>query len=121
MNKQTFYALIVGSVPPSAEVVAKGDDEGFARDHLAKWLIDHPLGEFEEAIVVKVRPEGLDLQPSVSVGIKLASLAVHADELLEGGAGGEFDAQAIKSLLVDPEVQAFLETLRPLALLPEKR
>lgn len=125
MNKQTFYALIVGSVPPSAEVIAKGDDEEFARAHLKLWLIDHPLGEFEEAIVVKVVADGPAIQPSVSVGIKLASLAVHADEMIETGitAPGNalFDLQALQSLLVDPEVQAYLETLRPLALLPEKR
>lgn len=61
-----------------------------------------------------------DLQPSVSVGIKLASLAVHAEELL-GPDGHVFDRAAIESLLSDAEVVAYLDVLRPLALLPEKR
>lgn len=61
-----------------------------------------------------------DLQPSVSVGIKLASIAVHTDELLSP-AGHQLDVDAIKGLLSDPEVVAYLETLRPLALLPVKR
>lgn len=62
-----------------------------------------------------------DLQPSVTVGIKLASIAVHADELLSPGGSVEFDGNAIRGLLADPEVVAYLDTLRPLALLPEKR
>ena len=62
-----------------------------------------------------------DLQPSVSVGIKLASLAVHADELLSPGGSVEFDGAAIRGLLNDPEVKVYIETLRPLALLPVKR
>lgn len=61
-----------------------------------------------------------ELQPSVSVGIKLASLAVHAEELLAPGGHG-FDRVAIEGLLQDPEVVAYLDLLRPLALLPEKR
>lgn len=60
------------------------------------------------------------LQPSVSVGIKLASIAVHADEMLAPG-GSSFDAEAIKGLLTDAEVIAYLDLLRPLALLPVKR
>lgn len=63
---------------------------------------------------------GADLQPSVSVGVKLASLAVHADELLSPG-GHALDAEAIRGLLDDAEVVAYLDKLRPLALLPVKR
>ncbi len=62
-----------------------------------------------------------DLQPSASVGIKLASLAVHADELLSPGGDTHFDGEAIKGILADAEVQAYIETLRPFALLPVKR
>lgn len=62
-----------------------------------------------------------DFQPSVSVGIKLASLAVHADELLSPGGSAEFDGTAIKTLLADSEVVAYLDLLRPFALLPMKR
>jgi hypothetical protein len=62
-----------------------------------------------------------DFQPSVSVGIKLASLAVHADELLSQGGNVEFDGTAIRGILNDPEVVAYIESLRPYALLPEKR
>jgi hypothetical protein len=54
------------------------------------------------------------------VGIKLASIAVHADELLSPG-GHHFDAATLKALLADPEVVGYLEQLRPLALLPVKR
>lgn len=60
------------------------------------------------------------LQPSASVGIKLASLAVHANEMLSSG-GHAFDAETIRSLLRDPEIVAYLDVLRPLALLPVER
>lgn len=63
----------------------------------------------------------VDLQPSVSVGIKLASLAVHAEEMLAPGGSVAFDGAAINGILADPEVRDYIETLRPLALLPEKR
>lgn len=62
-----------------------------------------------------------DLRPSVSVGIKLASLAVHADELLSPTGSFEFDGPPIRSMLGDPEVVAYFDLLRPLALLPVKR
>lgn len=58
--------------------------------------------------------------PNMGVAIKLASIAVHADELTSPD-GHPFDAEAIRVLLADPELVAYLDTLRPLALLPEKR
>ncbi len=64
--------------------------------------------------------QSVALAPSVSVGIKLASIAVHTDEMLSDG-GHAFDAEAIRTLLADPEVVAYLDVLRPLALLPVKR
>lgn len=58
--------------------------------------------------------------PSFPVAIKLASIAVHADEVTSPGAH-ELDVATIKSLLSDPEVTEYLETLRGMALLPVKR
>jgi hypothetical protein len=52
--------------------------------------------------------------------VKLASIAVHAEELLEPG-GHEIDAEAIRGLLSDPDVAHLLAELRGLALLPVKR
>ena len=62
----------------------------------------------------------ITLVPTASVGIKLACIAVHADEVTSPGAH-PFDADAIRGLLDDPEIVAYLEKLRPLALLPVKR
>ncbi len=58
--------------------------------------------------------------------VKLASIAVHAEEMitsLEGGDlhGAHFDGEAIKGLLADPDVKACLEDLRVDAMLPLKR
>ncbi len=52
--------------------------------------------------------------------IKLASIAVHADELI-GPNGALVDASVIRSLLTDPEVAEVLLALEMKALLPVKR
>lgn len=62
-----------------------------------------------------------ELRPSLAVGLKLASLAVHADELLSAGGSVEFDGAAIRGLLADPDVAAYLALLEPHALLPKRR
>lgn len=51
---------------------------------------------------------------------KLASIAVHADELLSLG-GHEFDRIALRSALDDPEVKAWIEQMTDAALAPRKR
>lgn len=52
--------------------------------------------------------------------MKLGSIAVHADELLSAD-GHDFDRVAIRSLLSDPEVEAFVADMTAKALLPVKR
>lgn len=59
--------------------------------------------------------------------VKLASIVVHADEILSGppgewkpGPGFMFDLAAIRSLIDDPDVKEFIKSLDP-ALLPVKR
>lgn len=56
----------------------------------------------------------------MSLIVKLASLAVHVDEMLSSG-GTVADEIAIQGLLADPEVQGFLTQLGNMALLPVKR
>ncbi len=51
---------------------------------------------------------------------KIGSILVHADEAT-ASKGHPFDVVAIRSLIDDPEVQAFLGLLRKYALLPVKR
>lgn len=58
--------------------------------------------------------------PDFSVAVKLASIAVHADEATSPGAHA-LDVAAIKTLLADQEVMEYMETLRGMALLPVKR
>jgi hypothetical protein len=61
----------------------------------------------------------LNVVLTVQQAVKLGSIVVHADELTTPG-GHEFDATAIRSLLADPDVKAFLTTLGP-GMLPVKR
>lgn len=55
---------------------------------------------------------------SLALASKLASIAVHADELL-GPGGHDFDRTALLQAIGDPEVKAWLASLGPLA--PVKR
>lgn len=61
------------------------------------------------------------LQPSLTLLIKLGSIAVHADELTEneGHAAHAFDMVALRQLIVDPEVSRWVRDMG--ALLPLKR
>lgn len=51
---------------------------------------------------------------------KLASIVVHADELI-GPDGHVFDKDALRSALNDHEIKLWLETMSSLALAPVKR
>lgn len=51
---------------------------------------------------------------------KVGSFLVHVEEAMSDK-GHNFDAIAARQLLSDPEVQAWLDGLRALALLPVKR
>jgi hypothetical protein len=57
---------------------------------------------------------------SVSLLVKLASIAVHLEEA-RSAKGHHFDWTTIDSLLADPEVRAFLDAPENAALLPLKR
>lgn len=58
--------------------------------------------------------------PTLSVLVKLGSIARHADEL-SGPGGHPADQGAIDSLLRDPEVVEWMAAADKLALLPVKR
>lgn len=60
------------------------------------------------------------LSPGPALLCKLASLAVHIDELYSAG-GHEFDRAAINSLVNDREVQQWLEEMTKLGMAPVKR
>ena len=60
------------------------------------------------------------LTPSISLLSKLGSIAVHVEEIA-GGGGHKFDADAIASLMKDPEVEQWMVGMRSMALLPVKR
>lgn len=59
-------------------------------------------------------------KPNLSTLVKLGSIAVHADEAL-GPGGHHYDLTALRTLLSDPEVVEWLDSMDKLALLPKKR
>ena len=63
--------------------------------------------------------------PKFSLLVKLGSIAVHADELLDQSPnavrGHEHDTIAIKSLLSDPEVSQWIANMTKIGMLPVKR
>jgi hypothetical protein len=58
--------------------------------------------------------------PPISLLCKLGSIAVHADELTSPH-GHKFDESALRSLLDDAEVKAWLHQMNGAALIPRKR
>lgn len=59
-------------------------------------------------------------QPSLSLLVKLGSIAVHVEEAIAPG-GHEYDWTAIRGLLSDPEVVAWRAAMDAQAFLPKKR
>ena len=59
-------------------------------------------------------------QPSLGLLVKLGSVAVHCDEVMDPG-WHPFDITAIRGLLNDPEVAAWLKEMDSHGLLPKKR
>jgi hypothetical protein len=58
--------------------------------------------------------------PSLSLLVKLGSIAVHVDEMLSP-LGHGWDGEALKPLLADPEVTAWIEQMTAEGLLPVQR
>ena len=56
-----------------------------------------------------------------SLASKLGSIAQHVDEGLLGPRGHPFDLEALRTLLADPEVSAWLGQMYAMAMLPVKR
>lgn len=60
------------------------------------------------------------LKPSVSLLVKIGSIAVHADEILSPSAHS-FDRHALQTLFDDEEVKTWLGQMNKMAMLPVKR
>lgn len=60
------------------------------------------------------------LKPSAALLSKVGSILVHVEEATSAK-GHAFDWHVVEALLTDPEVRAWLEGMRKLALLPVKR
>ena len=63
-------------------------------------------------------PSSNPLKPSLTLLMKLGSIAVHADEFLSSD-GHEFDKAALDSLLQDPKVKEWIMKMGPM--LPRKQ
>lgn len=59
-------------------------------------------------------------EPTPEAAISMASAIIHAEEALSDDGRAE-DRIAFQSAVAHPEVQTYLDELRPLALLPVKR
>lgn len=58
--------------------------------------------------------------PPIALLVKLGSIVVHADEAVSDGSH-QFDIAAIKSLVADREVQAWLAAMDAASFLPVRR
>lgn len=61
------------------------------------------------------------LQPSVTLLCKLGSIVVHADEMTGSPDAHQFDVIALRTLLEDPDVKAWLYAMTKKGYLPVKR
>jgi hypothetical protein len=67
------------------------------------------------------------ISPTLSILIKLGSIAVHADELHPNGneiispLAHPYDIVALRSILDDPEIKEWLVEMDKMAFLPKKR
>lgn len=68
----------------------------------------------------KVAPLNEVQKPSLTLLVKLGSIAVHVDEMLSDE-GHEFDRTALQQLLQDAEVLEWIGKMDKLAMLPKKR
>jgi len=60
------------------------------------------------------------LEPDTSLLVKLGSIAVHIEEAMSAK-GHHFDLVALRQLVSDPEVKAWLREMDKMALVPRKR
>lgn len=60
------------------------------------------------------------LKPSMSLLAKVGSIIVHVEEAM-GSKQHRFDVMALQHGIEDAEVKSWLEQMRKLALVPEKR
>lgn len=60
------------------------------------------------------------LKPTAAVLCRIASIVVHADEMMSDS-GHAFDRAALQSLLIDRQVRDWLRDMGKLGLLPVKR
>lgn len=60
------------------------------------------------------------LKPTVSLIVKLGSIAVHVEEMLSPK-GHTFDRAALQTLLDDAEVKDWIAQMNAMAMLPVKR
>lgn len=61
------------------------------------------------------------LKPTLTLLMKLGSIAVHVEELFSEKGNVQFDKPAIESLLEDSEVKQWIAEMNKSALLPKKR
>lgn len=60
------------------------------------------------------------LQPDAALLCKLGSIAVHAEEFMSPD-GHDFDRVALKQLIADPDVVAWVNAMGAMAMIPKKR
>jgi hypothetical protein len=60
------------------------------------------------------------LRPTLAVLCKLGSLAAHTKEMMNNR-GHAFDLNAIQGLIADPDLNAWMEEMQKLALVPVPR
>jgi hypothetical protein len=67
------------------------------------------------------RRQAAAMQLSFGLASKLASVVVHASEMLDPVSGHEFDRIALEQAIRDPEVKRWISDLGPMAPVPRRK
>lgn len=117
-------SLCIAAIP--IELSARGREDDSSESERQRPSKPHnegsnPSGRSNSAPSVAGETKKCDItKPCLSLLVKLGSIAVHAEEILEPG-GHRFDLSALSTLLEDSEVREWLIEMSKSAFLPVKR
>lgn len=111
----------MSEVPTREQVVTRFLDTVYdGNGELAAASFNEMTALTDATDLITVLRAALSEARSLPLAAKLGSIVVHVEEFISTG-GHEFDVAAIRTLMAEPDVLAWLEGLRNMGLLPEKR
>lgn len=97
------------------------DDAPLLTEHTRGLHLDHPAEDCDACVAERTNAVMANpLNPSPAILAKLASLFVHSEES-RSEQGHTMDVLAISSILADPELNLWVESMKARGLVPARR